>query len=299
LQDVATRAQIHALVAYTDDEGDKERLLALTGDDPVIVAHYRDVVLNRRVSVLDLLEAFPSCAVPFNIFLEMLPPLRPRYYSISSSPLVDAAACTITVAVVDGPARSGRGSYHGVCSTYLAGQDAGSTIAGFVRDPSTPFRLPPDPATPLIMIGPGTGLAPFRGFLQERAALRADGKTLGEALLFFGCRRPDQDFIYRDELEAFDQQGIVKLVLAFSRIDTGNAYVQDKIRENAAAVWQIVQNGGYVYVCGDASKMAPDVRRAFATIYREQTSAGDTEAEAWLGGLAAAGRYVADVWAAT
>jgi cytochrome P450/NADPH-cytochrome P450 reductase len=149
------------------------------------------------------------------------------------------------------------------------------------------------------MVGPGTGIAPFRGFLQERAALAVAGVELGQAMLFFGCRNPEQDFIYQDELRAFEAQGLVDLQVAFSRAtDQPKTYVQDLIRAEGNRVWQLLEAGAVIYVCGDASRMAPDVRRAFAAVYREQTGAGDATAEAWLADLTATGRYVADVWAA-
>src|SRR5262249_32003400 len=147
-----------------------------------------------RKSVFDLLEEYPACELPFHAFLEMLSLLAPRYYSISSSPSGNAERCSITAAVVEGHARSGRGFYKGVCSNYLAGRRAGDTVHATVRETKAGFRLPDDPAAPIIMIGPGTGLAPFRGFLQERAGRKAAGAVLGPAMLFFGCRHPEQDF---------------------------------------------------------------------------------------------------------
>src|SRR5262249_43277963 len=145
--------------------------------------------------------------------------LAPRYYSISSSPMVYVARCSVTVGVVEGAAASGRGVYKGVCSNYLANRRAGDTINATVRETKAGFRLPDDPAVPIIMIGPGTGLAPFRGFLQERAARKAIGATLGPAMLFFGCRHPDQDYLYADELKALAADGITELFTAFSRAD--------------------------------------------------------------------------------
>src|SRR5712672_4479689 len=159
----------------------------------------------------------------------MLSLLAPRYYSISSSPSGDAARCSVTVAVVEAPASSGRGIYKGVCSNYLAGRRVGDTVHATVRETKAGFRLPDDSALPIIMIGPGTGLAPFRGFLQERAALKAKGASLGPAMLFFGCRHPDQDFLYADELKAFAADGIVELHVAFSRAGETKAYVQHLI----------------------------------------------------------------------
>lgn len=298
LQDAATRAQIQVLAGYTACPPEQEQLLSLGSDDPEHVAHYREAILAKRVSVIDLLETFSSCALPFNIFLELQTPLRPRYYSISSSPLVDPALCSATVAVVEGPAHSGHGVYHGVCSTFLAERAAGTLVSAFLQAPSTPFRLPADPLTPMIMVGPGTGVAPFRGFLEERAAIAARGETLGEALLFFGCRDPEQDFIYETELRQWAAEGIVTLHAAFSRAaGQPRVYVQDEILLQADEVWRLLEAGAVIYVCGDASRMAPDVRRAFASIYRQHTGASDAAAEAWLTRLTADGRYIADVWA--
>jgi cytochrome P450/NADPH-cytochrome P450 reductase len=298
LQDAATRAQIQVLAGYTACPPEQEQLLSLGSDDPEHVAHYREAILAKRVSVIDLLETFPSCALPFNIFLELQAPLRPRYYSISSSPLMDPTRCTITVGVVEGPARSGHGVYHGVCSTYLAGREAGSHVSAFLQAPSTPFRLPEDPGAPLIMVGPGTGIAPFRGFLEERAALAARGDTLGEAVLFFGCRNPEQDFIYEDELRKWADEGIVTLHAAFSRVaNQPKAYVQDQILAQADEVWRLLEAGAFIYVCGDASRMAPDVQRAFASVYRQHTGSSEAAANEWIAKLIADGRYIADVWA--
>jgi len=296
LQDPATRRQIQEMAGNTECPWTRPRLLALTEDE----ARYREEVLGRRKSVIDLLEEFPACQLPFNRYLEMLPPLRPRYYSISSSPLQDPRRCSITVAVVDGPARSGRGVFQGVCSSHLLRQPEGAPIHAFVKDTKSAFRLPEDPATPIIMIGPGTGLAPFRGFLQERAALRAAGRTVGPALLFFGCRHPRQDFIYENELRGFAEQGVARLFACFSRLaDEQKTYVQDQVLRERAEVWKLLQAGAVAYVCGDASRMAPDVRRAFAAIHRQETGGDERAADAWLDRLTAENRYLVDVWAAS
>jgi cytochrome P450/NADPH-cytochrome P450 reductase len=297
LQDVATRAQIALLAEYTECPPEKAQLLALAGDDAEGVARYREEVLARHVSLLDLLERFQSCILPFNIYLEQLVPLRPRYYSISSSPLTDPHRCSITVGVVAGPARSGQGDYAGVCSSYLSGLEVGSTVAGFVRDSNTPFRLPEDPRTPLILVGGGTGLAPYRGFLRERALLRARGMEVGPSLLFFGCRHPEQDVLYEEELRELAAQGLVSVYPAFSRLEgRPKRYVQDEILAQANAVWRTLEGGAAIYVCGDAGKMAPEVRRAFAEVYRQQAKASEAEAETLLAQLTLARRYVVDVW---
>lgn len=146
-------------------------------------AHYKSEVLAKRKSVLELLEEFPACELPFAAYLEMLSPLRPRYYSISSSLQAGAGRASITVGVMRSPARSGHGTFEGVCSSFLARVEVGDTFHGFVR-PTTAegFGLPADPQRPIIMVGPGTGLAPFRGFLPERAAQQTKSLALGQAL---------------------------------------------------------------------------------------------------------------------
>ncbi len=293
LQDVATRKEIAAMAEHTRCPVTQKALGAFIGDDAA-AAHYKAEVLAKRKSVLDLLEEFPACELPFAAWLEMLSPLAPRYYSISSSPRVDAARCSVTVGVVREPARSGRGTFEGVCSNFLARAEPGDTVHGFVR-PTTAegFGLPEDPQRPLVMVGPGTGLAPFRGFLQERAARKAEGAALGEALLFFGCRHPEQDFIYAEQLRQWEREGLVTLHTAFSRAGPRKAYVQDLIRAQSDAVWKLLDAGAIVYICGDGSKMEPDVRRTLVDIARGHGHDG----EAWMAQMIADQRYVLDVWA--
>ena len=299
LQAVATRSQIEILAAHTPCPPERARLTALTGDDEAAAAHYRDDVMARRKSLIDLLEETPSCALPFAVFLEMFSPLAPRYYSISSSPLADPRRCSITVGVVAGPARSGHGEYLGACSNYLSALAPGDAIAAFVKDNHSNFRLPDDPAQPIVMVGPGTGIAPFRGFLQERAALKRGGAEIGPAMLFFGCRRPDQDFIYAEELRQFERDGVARTIVAFSRLNASKAYVQDKIAEYHDDLWRLIESGAIIYVCGDASRMAPGVRAAFAALYSAKTGAGAAAASAWIDRMIAAGRYRVDVWSAS
>ncbi|MBV9455041.1 MAG: cytochrome P450 [Rubrobacter sp.] len=297
LQDVAKRSQIQVLAEYTECPPEKERLLALGGDDPDSVARYREEILEKNVSLIDLLEEFSSCELPFNIYLELLPPLKPRYYSISSSPLVTPDKCSITVGVVNGPARSGRGMYQGVCSSYLAQQPVGSVVEGFVRPPSTPFVPPEDPSTPMIMIAAGTGLAPFRGFLQERAAIEAQGERVGPSSLYFGCRHPQQDYIYEEELEEFAREGITELECAFSRLEgQPKTYVQNSIKTQQDDVWNLIEQGAVIYVCGDAGRMSPDVEKGFVTLYQEKTGASEQDAQKWMEKLKSSHRYLVDVW---
>ncbi|MDI1284797.1 MAG: cytochrome P450 [Reyranella sp.] len=294
LQLPATRKQIQTMAQHTRCPFTRPKLEALLEEET-----FRSEMLAKRKSVLDLLEEYPACELPFPAFLEMLPLMTPRYYSISSSPIADGAHCSVTVAVVEGAARAGIGVYHGVCSGHLARQVAGGTVQAFVKETKVGFRLPVDPAAPIVMIGPGTGLAPFRGFLRERAALKAQGRTLGRAMLFFGCRHPGQDFIYADELKEHAASGIVDLQVAFSRHDGKKSYVQDLLKQQAATLWPLIEQGAILYVCGDGGRMEPDVKRALMAIYRDKTGNDEAAGEAWMAKLVADARYVLDVWASS
>ena len=293
LQAVATRHDLQILVQHTQCPATKPKLERLASDEDA----YRSEVFLKRKSVLDLLEEFPACELPFEIFLEMIPWMAPRYYSISSSSKAEPGRCSITVGVVEGPALSGLGYYRGVCSTMLRDAEPGAEVFAVIKQPTTPFRLPKDPGTPIIMIGPGTGVAPFRGFLEERSALKAEGVQLGEALLFFGCRHPEQDYLYREELEQAERDGLLKLFTAFSRLMSERIYVQDLIKREWKAVWQLLEQNAVIYLCGDGALMEPDVKRTLMQLYADEADVGADQGAAWMEQLVRDGRYVRDVWA--
>src|SRR5438132_1643759 len=297
LQQIATRKQIQIMSENTRCPVTKPKLLAYVGDDEASASHYRNDVLAKRKSVFDLLEEHPACELPFHAYLEMLSLLAPRYYSISSSPSIDSARCSVTAGVVEAPASSGRGVYKGVCSNYLSGRRVGDSVHATVRETKAGFRLPDDPAQPVIMIGPGTGLAPFRGFLQERAHRKAQGAKLGPAMLFFGCRHPDQDFLYADELKAFAGDGIAELHTAFSRADGPKTYVQNLLAQHKDKVWSLIEKGAVIFVCGDGSKMEPDVKATLMSIHQEKTGGNAETASRWIDDMGTKNRYVLDVWA--
>jgi cytochrome P450 / NADPH-cytochrome P450 reductase len=296
LQQIATRKQIQIMSEHTRCPVTRPKLAAYLGDDAAAAERYRSDILGKRKSVFDLLEEYPACELPFHAYLEMLSLLAPRYYSISSSPSGDPSRCSVTVAVVEGPASSGRGVYKGICSNYLAGRRVGETVHATVRETKAGFRLPDDASVPIIMVGPGTGLAPFRGFLQERAALKARGSRLGPAMLFFGCRHPEQDFLYADELKAFAADGIAELHTAFSRGEGPKTYVQDLVTAEQERVWSLIEQGAIIYVCGDGGKMEPDVKAALVAICRDRSGATADAAQRWIEDLGARNRYVLDVW---
>ncbi|MGY1592128.1 bifunctional cytochrome P450/NADPH--P450 reductase [Geodermatophilus sp. SYSU D00708] len=293
LQDVATRDDLELLARYTDDPQQRAELEQLAGDDE----RYRERVHAPNRSVIELLEEFPACALPFAEYLDLLPPLRPRYYSISSSPLSSPDVCSITVGVLQAPARSGAGTFTGVASGHLAQLPENGTVFAFVREPTIAFRPPADPDVPMVMVGAGTGLAPFRGFLQERAAQQDQGVPVARSLLVFGCREPGSDLLYADELLDFQQRGLVRVENAFSRQDGRPCrYVQDAILDCADEVWELLQQGAVVLVCGNAATIAPGVRAALVRVFRERTSTGEADAQAWLTGLRSADRLVEDIW---
>lgn len=196
-------------------------------------ANYAKEVSEKRVSVLDILEANPEVQPTFAKFLDMLPPMRARQYSISSSPLWSPQRVTLTISVVKAPALSGKGEeFMGVASTYLDGLQPGDKVQMAVR-PSNAFHLPTDPSVPIVMIAAGSGIAPMHGFIQERALQMAAGRDVGKMLLFFGCRSPEEDYLYsKTDLDEWTRLGLLEVRPAFSRDTTkseGAKYVQELV----------------------------------------------------------------------
>jgi cytochrome P450/NADPH-cytochrome P450 reductase len=171
-------------------------------------------------------------------------------------------------------------------------------IAVSTRPSQAGFHLPDTLATPIIMVGAGTGLAPFRGFIQERAIRAAEEGPAGEALLFFGCDHPDVDFLYRDELEQWEQQGLVKLRPSFCFAPEGDVkFVQHRLWKDRAEVMALMEKGALIYVCGDGKRMAPAVREMFGKMHQEITGCSADQVETWLGELERSIRYSQDIFA--
>ena len=249
---------------------------------------YRTDWLWGRLFV-DLLHSFPVKTSAGEL-LGVLKRMQPRLYSISSSPIIHPAQVHTTTATV----RYGKdGKKHGgVCSTYLADRAADAEVPIFLQK-SPHFRPPKDPALPMIMVGPGTGVAPFRAFLQERQARGASGRNW----LFFGEQREATDFYYRDELETMQAQGYLhRLDTAFSRDQEEKIYVQHRMLEHGAQLWAWLQDGARFYVCGDASRMAKDVDAALRRVVEDHGGMTAEDADAYVTAMTREKRYLRDVY---
>jgi len=274
---------IEVLASRARDSSEADRLQALAEGYPGAEPANADL--------LDLLLAFPSAQPPVEELILALARLEPRLYSIASSPKTHPGEVHLTVATVRYAMR-GR-LRKGVASGFLAERaQRGSPISVFVK-PAHGFELPKDPNVPIVMIGPGTGIAPFRAFLEDRRATGAGGKNW----LFFGDQRRELDFLYEEELEAFRRDGLLtRLDLAFSRDQAEKIYVQHRMREQAVELYAWIRDGAHLYVCGDAIRMARDVDAALAHILAKQGGVGLSEAKSQLAELARAGRYQRDVY---
>ncbi|WP_405608838.1 cytochrome P450 [Streptomyces sp. NBC_00076] len=290
---------------------DQLSVLAAANPCPPERAHLAALVDDPR-TLVELFESYPALrgSLDWPALLDLLPPLRPRHYSVSSSPAASPGHVDLMVSLLEAPARShsrlsssgrtpvGDGTYRGVGSGYLVGVQPGDTVLARVQPCRDAFRV--DHARPVVMIAAGTGLAPFRGAVADRVATMARGEQLPPAICYFGCDAPDADFLHADELRAAEAAGAVRLRPAFSTApEAGVAFVQHRVAAEADEVWELLDAGARVYVCGDGSRMAPGVRDAFRTLYRERTpDADESAAERWLDGLVRDGRYVEDVYAA-
>ena len=322
-----TQRQIAIFTGYTGSEKEKGDLQRFVSDE----ALYQSTILAKRYSILDLLDDYPSIKLPFSIYVDMLKPLMPRQYSISSSPLASSSSssseadktttpapmlrASITYDIHSAPSLSNPSRlFHGVATTYLASLTPGQKIHAHVRSTNRAFHLPPSPSTPLILICAGSGIAPMRGFLQERAAIAAARRQssteqthhdpqqdphLGTALLYFGVRDFRHDYIYASELESWQSMGVVRLRPAFSqRAPEGaqTSYVPERMWADREEVRDLFMHGAKIMVCGSASKLAKSTAEVCKRIWKEaHPGTGEAEAEEWLEGVRET-RYVSDVF---
>lgn len=291
---------IAALASRTVTKTEKslaERLLMHSPDAPstsVKVATLSDegaaYVAERHV--IDVLTDFPSAQLPVQSFVQFLRPLHARYYSISSSPRRNKSIIAATLDVVRYNTRGV--AREGVASTFLNDRvRPGDDVQMFISK-NVNFRLPSDDTRPVIMIGPGTGIAPFIAFMEDREEAGARGRNI----LFFGCRHERHDFLYKDRLQEWEADGFLELVTAFSRDEAEKVYVTHRLLERGEEVWRLFdEEEAYLYVCGDGNRMAQDVNNALVRIVQKHGGrSSPEEAGQFLEGLSAKRRYQRDVW---
>ncbi|DAZ96274.1 TPA: hypothetical protein N0F65_008307 [Lagenidium giganteum] len=331
---VPKKATLRALATYCADTEERARMLVLSSKGGA--TKFQAFVADQGLTFIELLYLFPSCAPPLDHVLSLLPDLMPRYYSIASSPLTDSTRLTIALTIVSntiGP--NNNIPRPGLCTNWLLQLCQplldGTAVADvrlplFLR-PTRDFLLPASHEWPLVLIGPGTGVAPFMGFLQHRYyetkqqaeqasdvctgcwrggldvedleeddEFRAKKEPKG-MFLFFGCRHRDQDWLFQHEMKEFLAHGtLTKLFTAFSREQAEKHYVQHELRANGALVADLVLNqGGYVYVCGDGTQMARDVNDTLVALLEEHGGLSNEDATNKLKDLALRQRYVRDI----
>lgn len=292
LNQPATLRNVKKLAAAATNENEKSALEDLSA------AKFTSEITAKHISVLDLLERFPSISTPFQTYIAMLPQIRLRQYSISSSPLANPQTCTLTYNVLDTEHLSGDGRFLGTASNYLSTLHPGDIFHVMVKESHASFHLPLDiEETPLIMVAAGTGIAPFRGFLQERACQAKAGRKLAPALLFFGCRTPS-DVPHSEELNEWVTNGVVDLRLACSQDSAktkGARYAQERLEKDKADLLDLFGKGAKVYICG-SGKIANGVKDVVTRSWMQRHS-GTTkdEADQWFSGLRNE-RFMSDVF---
>ncbi|KAF3163706.1 NADPH-cytochrome P450 reductase [Orbilia oligospora] len=299
---LVSRQFIASLAPFAPSDKAKAELVRLGGDKDA----FAEEISSRYLNIAQVLEMLAPgqiwSAIPFSLIIEGLTRVQPRYYSISSSSFVQKDHIAITAVVESIRLPGSKHVLKGVTTNYLLALkqkqhgDPNPDPHGLTYNITGPrnkydgihvpihvrhsnFKLPSNPEKPIIMIGPGTGVAPFRAFVQERAALAAKGEKVGKTLLFFGCRNSSEDFLYKDEWPEYSAKlgDSFKLVTAFSREGPKKVYVQHRLQEHADEVDELLKAGAYIYVCGDAAHMARDVNATFGRIIAEKR--GQTEAQ--------------------
>ncbi|XP_049956698.1 NADPH--cytochrome P450 reductase [Schistocerca serialis cubense] len=299
--DITSNPRTHILkelIEYTKDPEEQEKLKLMSSTSPEGKSLYNQWIIKDNRNIVHILEDLPSCKPALDHLCELLPRLQARYYSISSSPKVYPNSVHVTAVLVDYTTPTGRHN-KGVATSWLKKkqpkEDFTPTTPIYIR--RSQFRLPTRTQTPIIMIGPGTGLAPFRGFIQERHLSKKEGKPVGDTILYFGCRKKSEDFIYQDELEQYVNDGSLKIYVAFSRDQAEKVYVTHLLQKNKDEIWSIIgENNGHLYVCGDAKNMARDVHDIVVKVVMEKGNMSESEAMAYVKKMENQKRYSSDVW---
>ncbi|XP_020298213.1 NADPH--cytochrome P450 reductase isoform X2 [Pseudomyrmex gracilis] len=298
--DITSNPRTHILkelAEYASDPADKEKLKLMASTTVEGKAAYQQWVVQENRNIVHILEDISSLKPPLDHLCELLPRLQCRYYSISSSPKLYPNSVHITAVVVEYKTPTGRIN-KGVTTTWLKEKhpsDPLCLVPIFVR--KSQFRLPTHPSTPIIMVGPGTGIAPFRGFIQERDFAKKEGKKVGDTILYFGCRKSQEDYLYREELEEYVKSGTLILHTAFSREQSHKVYVTHLLEKNKDEIWRVIgEQNGHIYVCGDARNMARDVHNILVKVVMERGNMSELDATNYIKKMDSQKRYSSDVW---
>jgi NADPH-ferrihemoprotein reductase len=292
------RSDLQLLARYATDPTDIKALERMASKEGK--AEYKDKILASYTGFVDVLQRCPSIQIPLEHFLDICPRMQTRFYTISCSNLLYPTSVHLTVATTCATRPDGT-LFLGVASNHLATRSTTNNDTIRVYNRPSSFRLPTDLSRPIILIGPGTGIAPMRALLQERSYLRNThkGAVFGRSILYFGCRNSKHDFLYEEELEAFQKEGTLdKLYTAFSREKPGHkVYVQHIIRLNAIETWHYIsEQNAHIMVCGGV-KMGQDVHDTIKDVVQEEGKLTVQQASAYMKHLAEQGRYIQELWA--
>ncbi|EEB11242.1 NADPH--cytochrome P450, putative [Pediculus humanus corporis] len=304
--DITSNPRTHILKElseYATDPKEKEMLKLMSSTSPEGKALYQKWIIEDNRNIIHILEDLPSCTPAIDHLCELLPRLQCRYYSISSSAKLYPTSVHVTAVLVQYETPTNRVN-KGVATSWLKTLVPAGGEGEEKEFPSAPifirksqFRLPTRMQTPIIMIGPGTGLAPFRGFIQERHLAKEEGKPIGDTILYFGCRKKSEDFLYKEELEKYVESGTLKMHVAFSRDQPEKIYVTHLLSQNADELWEVIgENNGHLYICGDARTMARDVNDIVRKVLIDKGNMTEQQAQAYLKKMEAQKRFSSDVW---
>lgn len=312
-----SRQFLVSIAGFAPNESSKEEISRLANNKVEFAREIHDKKYNIADALLKISNGTPWKDVPFEFLIENIPHLQARYYSISSSSMSEKKSIHVT-AVVEAEEIEGQ-LVTGVVTNLLKhieivkNKSSSKPIVTYdLKGPHgkflnfklpihvrrSTFKLPSNPGVPVILIGPGTGVAPFRGFVRERIVQHRNGNNIGKTLLFYGCRTEDEDFLYKDEWQEYSKElgSSFEMVTAFSRQTSKKVYVQDKLLENASAITRLIDEGAYIYVCGDASRMARDVQSTLQKIISNARGISDEKGIELIRSFKVQNRYQEDVW---